>query len=137
MKEEQRVYLKGSKERGDEVIRTLEKLGGSNISHYRGIDNEVYYYINPYGHIACASINVSAVTQFLQEFYKEITLPKWKPQCREQYFLITTTGKVIEDKWRDIIDDDLCYEFGNCFRTYDEAKVARDKIKEALKKLMK
>ena len=135
MKDEQRVYIKGSVEKGDEVIKTLIDLGGRNIRDYCGNYNSCYYYINPDGVIDYANTDKSAVYPFLKEFYKEIQPQRWKPKYKEHFYRITWTGEVVEDIcYNSRRDSKLCFEFGNCFRTKEEAEAARDKIKETLKK---
>ena len=42
MKEEQKVYIKGVKNRGTEVIKLLEDLGGINSYHCSGNNNTLY-----------------------------------------------------------------------------------------------
>ena len=133
MEDKQKVYIKGSEERGNEVIKFLEDLGGRNSHSMDGKNVNAYYFINPNGIIVNTYSSGSEIFSYVKEFYKEMDLPKWKPQCGEQYFFISKIGKVMEDTWRDLISDNFCYEFGNCFRTYEEAEAARDKIKEILK----
>lgn len=80
MEDKQKVYIKGNPNRMAKVIKTLTDLGGSNPNHYKGEDDNAYYYINPDGEISYASIKGSIAYPFLQEFYKEIKLSekKWK-----------------------------------------------------------
>lgn len=132
MEEKQKVYIKGNAERGDEVIKTLEDLGGSNTNHYYGNDYTAYYYINPDGVIGYACDKGSITYPFLLEFYKEIKLPRWKPKYKERYYRINWRGAVIDDTWYDTQDEESCYEFGNCFRTPEEAREASCKIEEML-----
>lgn len=133
MEEKQKVYIKGNTERGDEVIKTLEDLGGSNLNSYFGDDNTGYYYINPNGVIVYASTEESTEYPFLREFYKEIKLsPKWKPEYKERYYRINWRGAVVDDIWHGTQDEESCYEFGNCFRTPEEAREASGKIEEML-----
>ena len=73
------------------------------------------------------------VFSFIEEFYKEINLPKWKPRYKEHYYRINWMGAIVDDIWHDTQDEEICCEFGNCFEAYDKAKTARDKIKEMLK----
>ena len=134
MKDEQKVYLKGDSERGDEVIKYLEDLEGSNTLSLHGNRNEMYYFINPEGIIDATYIVGGAICPFIKEFYEEITLPKWKPEYDENYYRITWIGEVAEDIWYGSRNDESGYKFGNCFRTKEEAEVARDKIKEILNK---
>lgn len=95
MKDGQKVYIRGNSERGNEVIKTLKDLGGSNLYFYYGDDDTGYYYINPNGVIAYASTKESAAYPFLREFYKEIKLPRWKPKYKERYYRISWEGSVI------------------------------------------
>lgn len=68
----------------------------------------------------------------VKEFYKEIKLPKWKPKYKERYYRINWKGAVVETTWYNTQDEEICYEFGNCFETYDKAKEAINKIKNIL-----
>ena len=63
---------------------------------------------------------------------KKLTDWEWKPEYKGCFYLINTTGEVIERIWVNSRFDKLCLEFGNCFRTKEEAEAARDKIKELL-----
>lgn len=134
MTEAWKVYIKGVPDRGNEVIKTLEDSGGSNPYLYHGDNNNVYYYINPDGVIDYASNDRSVAYPFLREFYKEIKLPRWKPKYKERYYRISWEGRVVDDTWTDTQDEEICYEFGNCFETYDKAKAASYKIQEILNK---
>ena len=132
MKDKQKVYIKGNLNRGNEVIKTLIDLGGRNIRDYCGNYNSCYYYINPDGVIDYVNTDKSAVYPFLKEFYKEIQLPRWKPKYDENYYFINYRGMVMRNTWVNSVNEDIIYEFGNCFRTKKEAEATRDKIKELL-----
>lgn len=132
MKDEQRVYIKGNIERGDEVIKYLEDLGGYNSHHMNGKNVNAYYFINPNGIIANNYFSGSEVYSYVKEFYKEIKLPRWKPKYKERYYRITWIGEVAEDIWFGLRNDESGYKFGNCFKTKEEAEAAKDKIKEML-----
>lgn len=131
MKQNQKVYIKGNLNRGNEVIKLLKDLGGLNFNDCDGHNSGAYYFIGPNG-VITNDVPSGTIFSYVKEFYKEIKLPRWKPQCREQYFFISKEGLVVGDTWRDLISDNFCYEFGNCFRTYDEANAARDKIRNLL-----
>lgn len=76
MKEEQRVYIIGVENRGNEVIETLKKLGGINRQSLGGGNKYFYYYINPKGAIDYGYVDAcSPKDQLVKEFYKEIKLP--------------------------------------------------------------
>lgn len=82
MKDSQKVYIRGIKNRGAEVIKLLEDLGGINSYHCSGDCNTLYYYIGPDGNINCEDIGGSEVYLFLKEFYKEISLERKKVEAR-------------------------------------------------------
>lgn len=134
MEDKQKVYIKGNIERGDEVIKYLEDLGGSNTLSLHGNRNEVYYFINPEGIIDATYIVGGAICPFIKEFYKEVKLPRWKPRYKEHYYRINWMGAIVDDIWHDTQDERICYEFGNCFKTYEEAKEASYKVQEILNK---
>lgn len=135
MKDEQRVYIKGDSERGKEVIKILEDLGGINNLCYTGMNKDAVYFINPQGEIDWTSnSNTSTILSFLKEFYKEVKLPKWKPKNEGCYYFIDDRGTIITGMWNKYGErkDNLRYQFGNCFRTKEEAEAVRDKIKNVL-----
>lgn len=132
MEDKQKVYIKGNAERGNEVIKLLIDLGGQNSLNYYGDDTSVYYYISPNREISHVCTERNPVYHFIKEFYKEIELPKWKPKYKERYYRMDWHGKVVDDTWYGTRDEKICYEFGNCFRTKEEAEAARDKIQKVL-----
>ena len=76
------------------------------------------------------------VFPFIEEFYKEIKLPRWKPKYKEQFFFIYPTGIIGMNKWYGTNINESYYEFGNCFKTQEEAKEARNKIEEMLNNMV-
>ena len=78
------------------------------------------------------SIVGGIICPYIKEFYKEIELPRWKPRLVDHYYYITTRGEVMEEVWYNIDTDNSRYEFGNCFKTRQEAEAARDKIRNLL-----
>ena len=134
MKDNQKVYIRGNAKKGNEVIKLLEDLGGRNSHSMDGNNVNAYYFINPNGIIVNTCSSGSEVFSYVKEFYKEISLPKWKPKYKEQYYRINWKGSVVYDIWHDTQDERICYEFGNCFKTYEEAKEASRKIEEILNK---
>ena len=68
----------------------------------------------------------------VEEFYKEIKLPKWKPKYRDSYFYVDTDGLIVAEVWYNKQIDKSRYEFGNCFVGIDEAETARDKVRKML-----
>ncbi len=132
MKDEQRVYIKGNSERGSEVIKTLEDLGGKNLHSFLGTDITAYYFINPNGIINNSYSCGDNVFSYVKEFYREIKLPKWKPKYDENYYFINYKGMAMRNTWFNSVNEDTMFNFGNCFKTREEAEEARDKIKELL-----
>ena len=133
MEDKQKVYLKGDSERGNEVIKILEDLGGYNSYSLDGHNSNNYYFIAPDGIIN--NINVSSlVFSFVKAFYKEIKLQEWKSEFDDNWYFINANGEVIKGTWNNNQIDNSCLEFGNCFSTFKEAEAARDKIKKILKR---
>ena len=133
MKEEQKVYIKGNQEKCDEVIKLLEDLGGYNSYSLDGHNSNNYYFIAPDGIINNTNVS-SLVFSFVKAFYKEIKLPRWKPKNEECYYFIDDRGTIITSMWNKYGErkDNLRYEFGNCFRTPQEAEAVSNKIKGLL-----
>ena len=137
MKDSQKVYIKGVKNRGAEVIKLLEDLGGINSYHCSGNYNTFYYYIGPDGNINCEDIGGNEVYLFLQEFYTEISLEreKWKPENNEDYWYINDVGEICHTSYNQfMIRDSEHIAVGNCFKTELDAFAARLRIKEILLK---
>lgn len=132
MKEEQKVYIRGNAKRGKEVIKILTDLGGDNSYLMDGDNVNAYYFINPNGIIVNTYSSGSEVFSYVKEFYKEIKLPMWKPKYRDYYYYIASNGIVKQEMSNNTALDDSYYEFGNCFKTFEEAEAARDSIKEML-----
>lgn len=68
-------YIKGNKERGAEVIKALEELGGKNRLKYRGEYENSLYYITAENIIEFAQIT-SNTGSIIQECFEEIKLPE-------------------------------------------------------------
>ena len=52
----------------------------------------------------------------------------WKPKKEEDYYLVNEIGEVEEDQWFKDQFDEQRYNFGNCFRTEEEAELHRDRL---------
>ena len=128
----QRVYIKGDRDRGDEIIKFLEDLGGSNDFSFTGKNEDSIYFINPNGIIVNNYYIGSEAFSYVKEFYKEIELPRWKPKHGDYYYFINYKGMAMRNTWFNSVNECAMYEFGNCFKTENEAIEARDKIKEIL-----
>lgn len=134
MRDSQKVYIKGSRNRSAEVIKALTDLGGINSNNLKGISEKCYYFISPSGIIMDAAYDDKRIMPLLTEFYKEIQLSRWKPKNEECYYFIDDRGTIITSMWNKYGErkDNLRYEFGNCFRTKEEAEEVINKIKEVL-----
>ena len=109
MKEEQRVYIRGVENRGNEVIETLKKLGGINRYFLGGGNKNAYYYINPKGAIDYVyAYKLSPEYLLVKEFYREITIPKEK-NWEDGDLLVQNNGVIKEYMVysHDVIDIEL------------------------------
>lgn len=52
---------------------------------------------------------------------------RWKGKKNDTYYSITSNGDTLEDVEVECAYDEQCYQFGNYFKTLDEAKIAREK----------
>lgn len=78
MTDEQRVYIRGVKGRGSEVIKMLEERGGSNNYYLDGEDPDNIYFITHDGHIF-TRYSYTEMGKIIMDYYKEIKLPEqWK-----------------------------------------------------------
>lgn len=68
-------YIKGNEQRGAEVIKVLEDLGGVNSNNHRGIRTDCIYYINDESIIDLMPI-FSEFGKIIQECFEEIKLPE-------------------------------------------------------------
>ena len=54
---------------------------------------------------------------------------RWKPNAGDKYYYVSGTGIVYDNTWAEWIEDRNCYSIGNCFKTYEEADFAIQKLK--------
>lgn len=58
---------------------------------------------------------------------------RWKPEYGEEYWLVNMKGfSAYHLIWLDDLTDNKLLEFGNCFRTCEEAEAAAEKVKALL-----
>ena len=57
----------------------------------------------------------------------------WKPKLKEIYFFVNTNGKTDFNSWFGTDLDNNRYEFGNCFKTREEAQAAVPRVEAVLK----
>lgn len=217
MKEKWKVFIRGNKDRGEEVIKVLTDLGGRGDA-LNGLNKDCIYFIDHDGVIDFAYL-VSETAQIIMDNYTELHLPekwkdgdilfseehkefavfadewesspakflsyfaisngryltyktlckkdfrlatksevaqfyeslrsvgkewdakkkqfvdwKWKPKPDEDYYFITSTGKVLKSGLYSCgIDTFEILDFGNCFRTRKEAEAMAEKVKKLLK----
>lgn len=121
MTEEWKVYIKGVRGRGNEVVEVLEDLGGRDGYLYDGYlytgkNEERIYYINHNGKIDYEYLN-SEIAKIIMDNYKEIKLPE---QWKDGDILYSDTDKefaVFKDKWKLDSDKFLAY-FATCHGGY-------------------
>lgn len=78
MTDEQRVFVRGVKGRGSEVIKILEDLGGKVPPLDLGGNPKYIYFISHDGDITCM-LYESEGGKIIMDFYREIKLPEqWK-----------------------------------------------------------
>lgn len=145
MKENQRVYIRGVENRGNEVIETLKKLGGINRQSLGGGNKYVYYYINPKGAIDYGYVDECSPEHLLvKEFYKEITLPERKTWKDGDLLVRSYEGKkeyiVYSDKKSEIdgyivlsyvyANDNVCYANVAIVNTSDFKPASKDDTEE-------
>lgn len=59
--------------------------------------------------------------------------PRWEPVENEQYSYVENDGDIIQSYWANDSLDRGRFSLGNCFKTEDEAKAARERVARALK----
>ena len=64
---------------------------------------------------------------------KQLVDCQWKPKEREIYWYISADGHLASGVFSNDEIDNGSYDFGNCFRTEEEAKAAYERVKKALK----
>lgn len=132
MKEEWKVYIKGVLNRGNEVIKVLTDLGGTNEFLY-GTNEDLLYFIKHDGIIDNVYLS-SETAKIIMDSYREIKLDeKWKPKEKQAYWYVDIEGHLANDLFDDSIFDNDMYNFGDCFKTKEEAEIAAKKIKHLLK----
>lgn len=57
----------------------------------------------------------------------------WKPKLKEIYFFVNTNGETDFNSWFGTDLDNNRYEFGNCFKTREEAQTAVPRVEAVLK----
>ena len=132
MKEQWKVFIRGVEGRGSEVIKVLTDLGGTNEFLY-GTNEDLLYFIKHDGIIDNVYLS-SETAKIIMDSYREIKLDeKWKPKEKQAYWYVDIGGHLANDLFDDSIFDNDMYNFGDCFKTEEEAEIAAKKIKHLLK----
>lgn len=53
----------------------------------------------------------------------------WKPKLKEEYYLLSNVGEIIDEPWLGSRADEFRYSTGNCFKTEKAANRWRDYLK--------
>lgn len=64
---------------------------------------------------------------------KRLVYRRWEPKENDSYYYIDNDGDIVPDTWDEFTADDDRYDFGNCFRTEEEARAMAEKVKKLLK----
>lgn len=56
----------------------------------------------------------------------------WKPEFNQGYYFVTSYGEIDSIKNNEVSEDDKRFKFGNFFKTYKDAKIAVDMIRDAI-----
>lgn len=98
--------IKGSDEKWDDVIKTLEMIGGINKSNYTGTGVLSYYYIDPITNDIKSTINDKSLCSMSIEAFIE-----QYPYCKGDTVKLKGGDKVvITDTYWDSIDENLLYK---------------------------
>ena len=132
MKEQWKVFIRGVEGQGSEVIKVLTDLGGTNEFLY-GTNEDLLYFIKHDGIIDNVYLS-SETAKIIMDSYREIKLDeKWKPKEKQAYWYVDIEGHLANDLFDDSIFDNDMYNFGDYFKTKEEAEIAAKKIKHLLK----
>lgn len=63
---------------------------------------------------------------------KQLVDWRWKPIIDKPYWMVTSIGEVTEFQWHNSRIDNLFFNFGNCFKTKEEAEDMCEEIKRLL-----
>lgn len=64
---------------------------------------------------------------------KKVIKRRWKPKANEKYWVVIPGVDVRSFTWNGDSSDNSWFNFGNCFRTKEEAEAMAEKIKKLLK----
>lgn len=64
---------------------------------------------------------------------KQLVKYRWKPEMLEAYWVVSGNGHVTVLNWEDLSTDNDYLDYGNCFKTKEEAYAMSEKVKQLLK----
>lgn len=64
---------------------------------------------------------------------KQLTKYRYKPGIGEIYWVVSANSNIVPYKWDNDSIDNNYFDFGNCFKTKEEAEAMAEKIKKLLK----
>lgn len=73
METEKNFWIRGNRQRGEEVIAALKQLGGINKYNLQGIKENKIYYINHCGYIT-STFHDTEEAYLIKKYYKEVKL---------------------------------------------------------------
>lgn len=111
----------------ERVKEWLESQGATDFGDLDFTDAYGVYFVRPDGQAGC----IYKIYSFL---FDVVALPRWRAKKGEIYHFVTDWGVVIEKLEEGTYPDDIHYEVGNYFRTYEEAKEVCSKFVELLKR---
>lgn len=110
------------------------RIDKEDIIRYRSNEGENLYENEDFR--LATSEEVEQFHNILHKYHKEWDAKKkklvdwkWKPKEDDSYYCIETDGEVACNTWYGDSFDADCYNFGNCFRTEEEAKAMLKKVK--------
>ena len=132
-----KVFIRGNKERGSEVIKMLEDLGGVNSLYCAGARETLLYYITKDNQILYATLE-SELGIIIQECFEELYLPeptKELPNSWKEW--VEQNSKVADEYF--IADDCMIERINSERRTFnsDDNLLATEEDAEAILALIK
>ena len=123
------------------VYKFNDYTGFNSIRTYVSVDSYVYGENMVWDRVRCKLASGKEIKQFHKLLHKygkhwdaekkQLMDWKWIPEMSNKFYFINIDGKVnvgIHNKET----DNIMFNFGNCFKTREEAETASNKIKEVL-----
>ena len=112
---------------------SFQKIQGGTNEFLYGTNEDLLYFIKHDGIIDNVYLS-SETAKIIMDSYREIKLDeKWKPKEKQAYWYVDIEGHLTNDLFDDSIFDNDMYNFGDYFKTKEEAEIAAKKIKHLLK----